>query len=187
MQQGIKKVSKKGRVYYDNGDHIYFPDTNEKRMKTNNNYRPYNGNIPTYGSQGFGANQNSWDGFKRSGFVVTQGKELGKMHAHGWKAQKGGNLKVNWNEATTWGGKERESRGEQKTGKNKGEMFYFGVLTITNTKTMAEIVENACLFTRKDGEMYLTSEKLGLIMTTRGSGKTRSGKISKGAIIKMKK
>lgn len=146
---------------------------------SNRGYRmaPRGANVPSYGKQGFGA---QWDGFKRSSFQ-TKEKENGGMFAWGWKATKAGLLKVKFHEFN-----KDKSREEQKSGKNKGCEYYSGVLSIVNTKTGAEMIEPCCMFEKKDGSNYITSDKLGLIMTTNGNGRSRGGKVCKGAIIKIR-
>lgn len=177
--QGIRKVSKKGRVYFDQGNQIVFEDTGEVRAKTQNN-RYSQGQTPSYGPQMNQNQQQQWDGFKRSGFEIRE-NDKGRLYGFGWKKTKRGMLKFSFSENPD--GKS----GTIQSGKNKGEEFTNGVLNILNTQTLSEVIEPCNAFQRKDGEYYLTSKKLGLILTTRGSGKTRGGKISKGAIIKMKK
>lgn len=176
---GVRKVSKKGRVYFDNGDHIVFQDTGEIRKKNFQKTGYSHGQNPHYGPQQRN-NQNIWDGFKRSGWEMRE-NENGRMYGFGWKKTKQGMLKFSFSENP------KGKSGKITSGKNKGEEYVNGVLNITNQNTLAEIVEPCNAFQRKDGEYYLTSNRLGLILTTRGSGKTRSGKVSKGAIVKMKK
>jgi len=167
--QGVRKVSKKGRVYYDNGNTITFEDTGEVRQKQNfpsqnrNNYNSNNGNIGNNQQQ---QNKKSSFGFK---MMEVEGKKEKMPVCWGFKKAGKGNGIVKLYARPY----EKSKISESDTGTKWVNLF----VTLTNP-TLGTVTKTNGMFDLNQKRLIISD--MGLIGTTNGRGTSASGKTLKG-------